>query len=178
VSDSGSCRVRIRVKKSGLCFEDPGRGRTIRQDLCKPSQQFTFAECCGEELRRVRSIVLRIAQAHLNSHPGPRNFVAKGTRKSEVLRGVARSTREVRVLLPADHLRKTRKLPLREGARHSHQRNCCIVALNFRTFARHVGQPQTFRNSRQAHWRAMSCHTTNGSALRNFETGSNARGKC
>jgi O-glycosyl hydrolase len=47
VSDAGHGRVRIRVKGSGLCLEDPGRGGTIRQDLCKPSelrQQFTLVD--------------------------------------------------------------------------------------------------------------------------------------
>jgi O-glycosyl hydrolase len=47
VSDAGRGRVRIRVKSSGLCIEDPGRGGTIRQNICKPSelsQQFTLAD--------------------------------------------------------------------------------------------------------------------------------------
>jgi hypothetical protein len=47
VSDVGHGRVRIRVKSSGLCLEDPGRGGTIRQDLCKPlelRQQFTLVD--------------------------------------------------------------------------------------------------------------------------------------
>jgi hypothetical protein len=47
VSDAGHGRVRIHVKSSGLCLEDPGRGGTIRQNICKPSelsQQFTLAD--------------------------------------------------------------------------------------------------------------------------------------
>jgi len=47
VSDEGHGRVRIRVKSSGLCLEDPGRGGTIRQNICRPSelsQQFTLAD--------------------------------------------------------------------------------------------------------------------------------------
>jgi hypothetical protein len=47
VSDAGHDHVRIRAKGSGLCLEDPGRGGTIRQALCKPSelsQQFTLTE--------------------------------------------------------------------------------------------------------------------------------------
>src|ERR1700741_5024630 len=31
VSDAGHGRITIRVKNSGLCLEDPGRGGTIRQ---------------------------------------------------------------------------------------------------------------------------------------------------
>ena len=40
-------RVHIQVKSSGLCLEDPGRGGTIRQNLCNPSnpnQEFTLTE--------------------------------------------------------------------------------------------------------------------------------------
>jgi hypothetical protein len=37
VSDAGEGRVRIRVKSSGLCLEDPGRGGTIRQNRCNAS---------------------------------------------------------------------------------------------------------------------------------------------
>jgi hypothetical protein len=40
-------RVRIRVKSSGLCLEDPGRGGTIRQNNCVPSalnQSFVSTE--------------------------------------------------------------------------------------------------------------------------------------
>ncbi|HKS79987.1 MAG TPA: glycoside hydrolase [Candidatus Acidoferrales bacterium] len=47
VVDAGSNRVNLRVKNSGLCLEDPGRGRTIRQNQCAPSalnQLFTLAE--------------------------------------------------------------------------------------------------------------------------------------
>jgi O-glycosyl hydrolase len=47
VSDAGQGRVRIHVKSSGLCLEDAGRGGTIRQNICKPSelnQQFTLAD--------------------------------------------------------------------------------------------------------------------------------------
>jgi O-glycosyl hydrolase len=47
VTDAGHDRVRIRVKSSGLCLEDPGRGGTIRQAPCKPSelnQQFTLTD--------------------------------------------------------------------------------------------------------------------------------------
>jgi O-glycosyl hydrolase len=35
--NSGSDKVQIRVKSSGLCLEDPGRGGTIRQNWCNPS---------------------------------------------------------------------------------------------------------------------------------------------
>jgi hypothetical protein len=41
----GANREQIRVKISGLCLEDPGRGGTIRQNRCNPSnsnQQFRF----------------------------------------------------------------------------------------------------------------------------------------
>jgi Ricin-type beta-trefoil lectin domain len=47
ISNAGNDRVRIKVKSSGLCLEDPGRGGTIRQNLCKPSepsQQFTLTD--------------------------------------------------------------------------------------------------------------------------------------
>jgi hypothetical protein len=47
VSDAGQGHMRIRVKSSGLCLEDPGRGGTIRQNICRPSelsQQFTLAD--------------------------------------------------------------------------------------------------------------------------------------
>jgi len=40
-------RVQIRVRNSGLCLEDPGRGGTIRQNRCNPSisnQEFTLTE--------------------------------------------------------------------------------------------------------------------------------------
>jgi hypothetical protein len=33
----GGDRARIRVKSSGLCLEDPGRGGTIRQNRCNRS---------------------------------------------------------------------------------------------------------------------------------------------
>ena len=33
-----SNRMTLRVKSSGLCLEDPGRGGTLRQDVCRPSQ--------------------------------------------------------------------------------------------------------------------------------------------
>lgn len=39
--------VQIRVRNSGLCLEDPGRGGTIRQNRCDPSisnQEFTLTE--------------------------------------------------------------------------------------------------------------------------------------
>jgi hypothetical protein len=39
----GENRAQIRVKRSGLCLEDPGRGGTIRQNKCSqsnPNQQF------------------------------------------------------------------------------------------------------------------------------------------
>ena len=39
----GENRAQIRVKRSGMCLEDPGRGGTIRQDKCNqsnPNQQF------------------------------------------------------------------------------------------------------------------------------------------
>jgi len=40
-------RMQIRVKGSGLCLEDPGRGGTIRQNRCSrsnPNQEFTLTE--------------------------------------------------------------------------------------------------------------------------------------
>jgi hypothetical protein len=40
-------RLQFRVKSSGLCLEDPGRGGTLRQNRCDPSrpnQQFTLTE--------------------------------------------------------------------------------------------------------------------------------------
>jgi O-glycosyl hydrolase len=37
VVDKGESRMQIRVKNSGLCLEDPGRGGTIRQNRCDPS---------------------------------------------------------------------------------------------------------------------------------------------
>jgi O-glycosyl hydrolase len=37
VSDAGEGRVRIRVKSSGLCLEEPGRGGTMRQNRCNAS---------------------------------------------------------------------------------------------------------------------------------------------
>lgn len=43
----GGNLVRIRVKNSGLCLEDPGRGGTIRQNHCNgsnPNQEFTLTE--------------------------------------------------------------------------------------------------------------------------------------
>lgn len=45
----GENRAQVRVKNSGLCLEDPGRGGTIRQNLCAvsaPNQTFTIT---GEE---------------------------------------------------------------------------------------------------------------------------------
>jgi O-glycosyl hydrolase len=47
IVDRGGDRVQIRVKSSGLCLEDPGRGGTIRQNRCNPStlnQLFILAE--------------------------------------------------------------------------------------------------------------------------------------
>ena len=35
--DVGGGRVQIRVKSSGLCLEDPGRGGTMRQNRCNQS---------------------------------------------------------------------------------------------------------------------------------------------
>jgi O-glycosyl hydrolase len=43
IADLGENRVQIRVKSSGLCLEDPGRGGTIRQNHCDSknvNQQF------------------------------------------------------------------------------------------------------------------------------------------
>jgi O-glycosyl hydrolase len=43
----GTDRVQIRVKSSGLCLEDPGRGGTIRQNRCSrsnPNQEFRLTE--------------------------------------------------------------------------------------------------------------------------------------
>jgi O-glycosyl hydrolase len=43
----GEGRVGIRVRSSGLCLEDPGRGGTIRQNMCNrssPNQQFTLSD--------------------------------------------------------------------------------------------------------------------------------------
>jgi len=43
----GRDRVQFRVKSSGLCLEDPGRGGTIKQSWCNPSmsnQEFTLVE--------------------------------------------------------------------------------------------------------------------------------------
>jgi len=37
IVDQGRGRVQIRVKNSGLCLEDPGRGGTIRQNRCNQS---------------------------------------------------------------------------------------------------------------------------------------------
>jgi hypothetical protein len=44
--DLGRGRAQIRVKSSGLCLEDPGRGGTIRQNVCSssPNQTFTLSE--------------------------------------------------------------------------------------------------------------------------------------
>jgi hypothetical protein len=39
----GDSRQQIRVKRGGLCLEDPGRGGTIRQNKCNqsnPNQRF------------------------------------------------------------------------------------------------------------------------------------------
>jgi hypothetical protein len=41
--DLGRGRQQIRVKNSGLCLEDPGRGGTIRQNVCSSSPNQTFA---------------------------------------------------------------------------------------------------------------------------------------
>jgi O-glycosyl hydrolase len=46
IVDLGGGRMQIRVKSSGLCLEDPGRGGTIRQNRCNQSilnQVFIFA---------------------------------------------------------------------------------------------------------------------------------------
>lgn len=40
--DLGQGRQQIRVKNSGLCLEDPGRGGTIRQNVCSSSANQTF----------------------------------------------------------------------------------------------------------------------------------------
>ena len=43
IATLGENRVQIRVKRSGLCLEDPGRGGTIRQNKCSqsnPNQRF------------------------------------------------------------------------------------------------------------------------------------------
>jgi O-glycosyl hydrolase len=37
VTDAGEGGVRLRVKSSGLCLEDPGRGGTLRQNTCNSS---------------------------------------------------------------------------------------------------------------------------------------------
>jgi O-glycosyl hydrolase len=45
--DKGKSRLQIRVKSSGLCLEDPGRGGTIRQNRCDPSlpsQEFVLTD--------------------------------------------------------------------------------------------------------------------------------------
>jgi O-glycosyl hydrolase len=45
--DVGGNRLQIRVKSSGLCLEDPGRGGTLRQNLCDtshPNQTFVLTE--------------------------------------------------------------------------------------------------------------------------------------
>ncbi|HWW87777.1 MAG TPA: glycoside hydrolase [Vicinamibacterales bacterium] len=39
IVDLGEGHVRMRVKSSGLCLEDPGRGGTIRQNVCAPSSR-------------------------------------------------------------------------------------------------------------------------------------------
>jgi O-glycosyl hydrolase len=47
IAPQGAERVQIRVKSSGLCLEDPGRGGTIRQNRCSPSlpnQEFILTE--------------------------------------------------------------------------------------------------------------------------------------
>jgi hypothetical protein len=47
VVDVGKDRVQLRVKSSGLCLEDPGRGGTIRQNRCNqfiPNQIFILTE--------------------------------------------------------------------------------------------------------------------------------------
>jgi O-glycosyl hydrolase len=47
IVDLGRDRVQIRVKSSGLCLEDPGRGGTIRQNQCNQSilsQAFILTE--------------------------------------------------------------------------------------------------------------------------------------
>jgi hypothetical protein len=47
VINPGTESVQIRVKSSGLCLEDPGRGGTIRQNQCNrsnPNQEFTLTD--------------------------------------------------------------------------------------------------------------------------------------
>jgi hypothetical protein len=47
IVDLGRGRVQVRVKNSGLCLEDPGRGGTIRQNRCNRSilnQAFILTE--------------------------------------------------------------------------------------------------------------------------------------
>jgi O-glycosyl hydrolase len=47
VASAGGDRVQIRVKSSGLCLEDPGRGGTLRQDRCSATllnQQFRLSD--------------------------------------------------------------------------------------------------------------------------------------
>jgi O-glycosyl hydrolase len=47
VVNLGASPFQIRVKSSGLCLEDPGRGGTIRQNRCNqsnPNQEFTLTE--------------------------------------------------------------------------------------------------------------------------------------
>lgn len=47
ISSIGGGQVRMRIKSSGLCLEDPGRGGTIRQNVCAPSspnQTFILTE--------------------------------------------------------------------------------------------------------------------------------------
>jgi O-glycosyl hydrolase len=47
IASQGAERVQIRVKSSGFCLEDPGRGGTIRQNRCSPSlpnQEFILTE--------------------------------------------------------------------------------------------------------------------------------------
>ncbi len=43
----GAGHLRIRARNSGLCLEDPGRGGTIRQNVCSspnPNQEFTLTD--------------------------------------------------------------------------------------------------------------------------------------
>ncbi|MBT9331505.1 glycoside hydrolase [Paracidobacterium acidisoli] len=47
MTPAGEGSYQIRVRSSGLCLEDPGRGGTFRQDRCSPTlpnQQFTLTE--------------------------------------------------------------------------------------------------------------------------------------
>jgi O-glycosyl hydrolase len=47
VANVGGNRFQFRVKSSGLCLEDPGRGGAIRQNRCgssNPNQQFTLSQ--------------------------------------------------------------------------------------------------------------------------------------